>query len=78
MIVSLTGATGFIGKPLTRQLLQRGWQVTALVRNPENLQSRTIADMGATLIKGDITDKESMRAGMTNADIGINNVVSVK
>ena len=73
MVVFLTGGTGFIGKPLTRQLLQRGWPVTALVRNPESPQARAIADMGATLIKGDVTDKESMRAGMTGADIAINN-----
>ena len=65
--VFLTGATGFIGKPLTRQLLQRGWQVTALVRNPEGPQSRVIAAMGAKLVKGDVTDKESMRAGMTGS-----------
>ena len=71
--VFLTGATGFIGKPLTRQLLQRGWQVTALVRNPEGPQSRVIAAMGAKLVKGDVTDKESMRAGMTGTDIAINN-----
>ena len=73
MNVFLTGGTGFIGKPLTRQLLKRGWQVTALVRNPESPQARAIATMGATLIKGDATDKESMRAGMTGADIAINN-----
>lgn len=73
MKIFLTGGTGFIGKPLTRQLLQRGWQVIALVRNPECPQAGAIADMGATLIKGDVTDKESMRAGMTGVDIAINN-----
>lgn len=73
MNVFLTGGTGFIGKPLTRQLLKRGWKVIALVRNPNSPQARAISDMGAKLIKGDITDKESMRAGMTGADIAINN-----
>jgi len=73
MKVFLTGGTGFIGKPLTRQLLKRGWQVTALVRNPESPQSRALVEMGAILVKGDVTDKESMRAGMTGADIAINN-----
>lgn len=31
MKVFLTGGTGFIGKPLTRSLLARGWKVAALV-----------------------------------------------
>ena len=73
MMVSLTGGTGFIGKPLTSQLLQRDWQVTALVRNPDSQQARAIYETGAMLIKGDVTDKESMREGMTDADITINN-----
>jgi dihydroflavonol-4-reductase len=73
MKVFLTGGTGFIGKPLTRQLLKRGWQVRALVRNPDSPQAHSLAEMGATVIKGDVTDKESMRTGMTGADIAINN-----
>ncbi|HJS19292.1 MAG TPA: NAD-dependent epimerase/dehydratase family protein [Anaerolineales bacterium] len=73
MRVFLTGGTGFIGKPLTGQLLKRGWQVTALVRNPDSPQARSISQMGAALTKGDITDKESMRSGMIGTDIAINN-----
>jgi len=34
MKVFLTGGTGFIGQPLTKVLLTRGWSVTALVRKP--------------------------------------------
>jgi len=73
MNVFLTGGTGFIGRPLARQLLQRGWQVTALVRNPDSPQSRALVEMGAKLVKGDVTEKESMRAGMTGMDIVIHN-----
>lgn len=73
MKVFLTGGTGFIGKPLTRQLLKRGWQVTVLVRNTDSPQARALIEMGASLVKGDVTNKESMRVGMTGADIAINN-----
>jgi len=73
MNVFLTGGTGFIGKSLTRQLLQRDWQVTALVRDPDNLQSRVLVEMGAKVVKGDVTDKESMRAAMTGVDIVVHN-----
>ncbi len=73
MKIFLTGGTGFIGQPLTRQLLARGWQVTALVRNPNSPQSRALAQMGAALLQGDVTDVESMRPGMTGADMVIHN-----
>jgi len=36
MNVFLTGGTGFIGQPLAKALLARGWSVTALVRKPNS------------------------------------------
>lgn len=42
MKVFLTGGTGFIGQPLTRTLIQRGWEVLALVRKPESVQAQAI------------------------------------
>jgi uncharacterized protein YbjT (DUF2867 family) len=65
MKVFLTGGTGFIGQPLTRQLLARGWEVIALVRKPDSAQARALSAMGARCVAGDVTDRESMRAGMT-------------
>ena len=62
----LTGATGFIGGHLARQLLERGHQVVALVRDPAKAQP--LAQRGAQLVPGDITDKESVREGMRGAD----------
>src|ERR1035438_5342317 len=60
----ITGATGFIGGELTRQLLARGHQVVALVRSP----AAELAQLGVTLQQGDITDRASLRAGMTGVD----------
>ncbi len=62
----LTGATGFLGGALARQLAAAGHQVTALVRDPAKAEAHLPA--GITFVKGDITDKESMRAPMTGAD----------
>ena len=62
----VTGATGFIGGEVVRQLQARGHQVTALVRNPEKAEALSRA--GVRLHKGDVIDKESMRAGMIGAD----------
>ena len=39
MKVFLTGGTGFIGQRLTQTLIQRGWKVTVLVRNPESVEA---------------------------------------
>lgn len=73
MRVFLTGATGFIGQPLTRALLRRGWRVTALVRRPDATSARTVQSFGVHLAQGDATDPESVRAGMRGADIVVHN-----
>lgn len=62
----VTGATGFIGGVVARQLIEGGHEVVAVVRNPAKADQ--LAKLGVQLVKGDITDKESMRQGMTGAD----------
>jgi len=54
-------------------LLQRGWDVTVLVRKPESAEARAIQSLGAQLAHGDITDCESMREPMTGAHAVIHN-----
>jgi nucleoside-diphosphate-sugar epimerase len=62
----LTGATGFIGKEVARQLRAGGHDVVAIARNPD--KAGDLRDMGVTVVKGDVTDKESMRAAMVGLD----------
>lgn len=73
MKVFLTGGTGFIGRPLARALLGRGWEVVALARRPEGPQAAALAAMGARVVPGDILDAEAMRAPMRGADLLIHN-----
>ena len=73
MKVFLTGGTGFIGQPLARALLARGWNVTALVRKPNGPQARALSKVGAPLTIGDVTERESMRTAMNGADIVVHN-----
>lgn len=71
MRVFLTGGTGFIGSALVSALLRRGWEVTALVRDPKGPAAKKLGAAGAALAPGDITDRESMRAPMTGAGVVI-------
>ncbi len=73
MRIFLTGGTGFIGQYLTQALLRRGWEVSALVRNPQSDEARVLQTMGAALVPGDVTDRESMRAPMTGVDMVVHN-----
>jgi dihydroflavonol-4-reductase len=71
MRIFLTGGTGFIGQALARAVRQRGWQLDVLVRRPDSAPSRHLASLGAALIAGDVTQRESMRSAMTAADLAI-------
>src|SRR5439155_6645328 len=62
----VTGATGFIGSHVARQLVEAGHQVVAVVRDPK--KAGELVNMGVTVHEGDITDKESMRAPMQGVD----------
>ncbi len=37
MKIALIGASGFVGSKILAEALQRGHQVTAIVRNPEKI-----------------------------------------
>jgi nucleoside-diphosphate-sugar epimerase len=68
MRVLITGGTGFIGQHLTRAALRRGWQVTLLVRRPDSVVARKLADEGASIVLGSITDRLTLQAAFEIAE----------
>lgn len=65
MRVLVTGGTGFLGKSLTRKALQRGWDVTLVVRTPDSKAARELADQGVNLVLGDVTDRATLEAAFS-------------
>ena len=63
----VTGGTGFIGSRVVCKLVQRGYTVSALVRSERGAANLHAA--GAQPVFGDISDRESMRAGMQGSDV---------
>jgi uncharacterized protein YbjT (DUF2867 family) len=58
--VLIAGATGFVGARLARSLLDEGVDVRALVRRPGDERARALANEGAELRQGDVTDAATL------------------
>ncbi|QMU79501.1 SDR family oxidoreductase [Streptacidiphilus sp. PB12-B1b] len=66
MRIFVTGASGWIGSAVVPELISAGHQVLGLARS--DASAKTVADMGAEVLRGDLDDTDALRAGALDSD----------
>ena len=65
--IVVTGATGLQGGAVARRLLEDGWQVRGLTRNPASKRAQAPGALGAEVVQGDMAEAASLRRAFEGA-----------
>ncbi len=68
MKIALIGATGFVGSAVLKEALDREHEVTAIVRNPAKLNSKS---KNLWVVKGDVMNTDELAALLKGNDVVI-------
>lgn len=63
-LILVTGATGTQGGAVARELLERGYAVRGLTRDPQSEDAQALADLGAEMVAGNYDNAASLAAAM--------------
>ena len=66
MKIFVTGASGFIGSKVVKELVETGHEVTGLARSDES--AKVVTDAGAKVLKGNLEDLDVLKQGVSQAD----------
>jgi len=64
----VTGATGNQGGATARNLIEKGFKVKALVRNPSSPNAQKLIHPNIEIVKGDLDDPSSYKINLKNID----------
>jgi uncharacterized protein YbjT (DUF2867 family) len=59
-LILVAGATGKQGGAVARSLLDRGFRVRALTRDPQKPEAQALTEQGAEVVQGDMEDRSAM------------------
>lgn len=66
-LILVTGATGKQGGAVARQLLEKGFRVRAITRNPGQPAARALREAGAEVVEGNLDDRNSVNRALEGA-----------
>ena len=66
MRIFVTGASGWIGSAVVPELISAGHQVLGLARS--DASAKTVADLGAEVLRGELDDIDVLHAGASDSD----------
>lgn len=69
MKVFVTGGSGYLGRATIQALVAEGHDVMTLARSES--AAHTVAELGATVVEGELRDLDVLRAGAAQADASI-------
>ncbi|MEN9230237.1 MAG: NmrA/HSCARG family protein [Thermostichus sp. DG02_5_bins_236] len=66
-VITVFGATGTQGRAVAKKLLQEGWQVRAVTRDPKSTKAQALSVLGADIISADFDDFASLVQALEDA-----------